>query len=165
MFEGAHAGGAELGHTSLIFGGERCTCGRRGCVEAYVSASALIRDARRAAADCPESEMNRLCSGNLDAMNGKIPFDAAESGDVAAKRVVEKYIIYLGEAIANFVNIFRPDVVLLSGGVCNQGEKLTKPVSEYIKGKCFAGEKAFIPQVRCAILGNNAGIIGAANLI
>ena len=165
VFEGAHAGGAELGHTSLIFGGERCTCGRRGCVEAYVSASALIRDARRAAADCPESEMNRLCSGNLDAMNGKIPFDAAESGDVAAKRVVEKYIIYLGEAIANFVNIFRPDVVLLSGGVCNQGEKLTKPVSEYIKGKCFAGEKAFIPQVRCAILGNNAGIIGAANLI
>ena len=63
------------------------------------------------------------------------------------------------------VNIFRPDVVLLSGGVCNQGEKLTAPLNEYLKEKCFAGDKAFIPPVRCAILGNLAGIIGAANLV
>ena len=129
VFEGAHAGGAELGHTSLIFGGELCTCGRRGCVEAYVSATGLIREAKRAAEKDPQSVMNDL-----------------------------------GESIANYVNIFRPDVILLSGGVCNQKEKLTEPLTEYIKTKCFGGEKAFIPEVRCAILGNSAGIIGAANL-
>ncbi|MGN0351314.1 MAG: ROK family protein [Roseburia sp.] len=165
VFEGAHAGGTELGHTSLIYGGKLCTCGRRGCVEAYVSATALIRDARQAALEHPKSKMNELCGGELSQMNGKIPFDAAWDGDETAKEVVNQYITYLGEAIANLVNIFRPDVVLLSGGVCNQGEKLTKPVNEYIKDKCFAGNKAFIPDVKCAILGNSAGIIGAANLI
>lgn len=165
VFEGAHAGGAELGHTSLIFGGEACTCGRKGCVEAYVSATALIRDAKRAAEKHPGSKMKALCGENLSNMNGKIPFDAAWEGDAAAKEVVENYITYLGEAIVNFVNIFRPDVILLSGGVCNQGEKLTKPLSLYIKDKCFAKESVFIPEVKCAILGNSAGIIGAANLI
>ena len=164
VFEGAHAGGAELGHTSLIFGGEPCTCGRKGCVEAYVSATGLIRQARRAAEQKKDSLMNELCGGDLSAMNGKIPFDAAEQKDEAAMAVVDDYITYLGEAIANYVNIFRPDVVLLSGGVCNQKEKLTGPLTEYIKTVCFAGEKAFIPEVRCAILGNSAGIIGAANL-
>ena len=164
VFEGAHAGGAELGHTSLIFGGEPCTCGRKGCVEAYVSATGLIRQARRAAEQKKDSLMNELCGGDLSAMNGKIPFDAAEQKDEAAMAVVDDYITYLGEAIANYVNIFRPDVVLLSGGVCNQKEKLTGPLTAYIKTVCFAGEKAFIPEVRCAILGNSAGIIGAANL-
>lgn len=165
VFEGAHAGGAELGHTNLIFGGEPCTCGRKGCIESYVSATALIRDAKRAALKYPASKLNELCSQDLNNMNGKIPFDAAWMGDEAAQQVVNDYMIYLGEAIADFVNIFRPDVVLLSGGVCNQGEKLTQPVSEYIKKQCFAGEKAFVPPVRCAVLGNSAGIIGAANLV
>ncbi len=164
VFEGAHAGGAELGHTSLIFGGELCTCGRRGCVEAYVSATGLIREAKRAAEKDPQSVMNELCKGDLSNMNGKIPFDAAEQKDPAGMKVVNDYITYLGESIANYVNIFRPDVILLSGGICNQKEKLTEPLTEYIKTKCFGGEKAFIPEVRCAILGNSAGIIGAANL-
>lgn len=165
VFEGAHAGGAELGHTSLILGGEQCTCGRRGCVEAYVSATALIRDAKRAAEKHPASALNGLCGYNLNNMNGKMPFDAAEAGDEAAKEVVENYLMYLGETIADVVNIFRPDVVLLSGGVCNQGEKLTEPLNRYIRGKCFGGERAFVPPVRCAVLENRAGIIGAANLI
>lgn len=56
-------------------------------------------------------------------MNGKIPFDAAQDGDTAAEKVVNDYICYLGETITNFVNIFRPDIVLLSGGICNQGKK------------------------------------------
>ena len=128
VFEGAHAGGAELGHTSLICGGEPCTCGRKGCVEAYVSATALIRDAKRAAQQHPESILNTMCQGDLSHMNGKIPFDAAQDGDTAAEKVVNDYICYLGETITNFVNIFRPDIVLLSGGICNQGKKLTEPL-------------------------------------
>lgn len=165
VFEGAHAGGAELGHTSLIFGGERCTCGRRGCAEAYVSATALIREAKFAAKNNPDSIMNELCKGDLSNMNGKVPFDAAEQNDAVGIKVVNDYIIYLGETITNYVNIFRPDIVLLSGGVCNQKEKLTEPLTEYIKTQCFGREKAYVPEVRCAILGNNAGIIGAASLI
>ena len=164
IFEGAHAGGAELGHTNLIFGGEPCTCGRKGCIEAYVSATALIRDARRAAEENPQSIMYALCKGDLPKMNGKIPFDAELEHDASAEKVVSNYITYLGEAIVDYVNIFRPDVVLLSGGVCNQGERLTKPLNAYIRQYCFGGEKAFIPEVRCATLGSHAGVIGAANL-
>lgn len=164
VFEGAHAGGAELGHTSLIMGGERCTCGRAGCVEAYASATALIRDARRAAEKNPGSLMNALCGGDLDKMNGKIPFDAMEK-DEAAATVVENYFEYLAQSIANFVNLFRPDVVLLSGGICNQGKNLTDPLNERLGRLCFGGEKAFVPEIKCTTLGNLAGIIGAANLI
>ena len=85
------------------------------------------------------------------------------------KNILRKWFSYLenailGEAIVDYVNIFRPDVVLLSGGVCNQGERLTKPMNVYIKKYCFGGEKAFIPEVRCATLGSRAGVIGAANL-
>lgn len=165
VFEGSNAGGAELGHISMVLGGEPCTCGRRGCVEAYASATALIRDAKRAAAADKKSLMNQMCDGKIENMNGKIPFDAALEGDRAAKEVVENYYTYLAEAIANYVNIFRPDVVLLSGGICNQGSRLTKPVEEHLSFLCFGGDRAFVPPVRCAILGNDAGIIGAANLI
>ncbi|MDE7477139.1 MAG: ROK family protein [Lachnospiraceae bacterium] len=165
VFEGSNAGGAELGHTSMILGGEPCTCGRRGCVEAYASATALIRDARRAAARDKKSLLNQMCDGRLENMNGRIPFDAALAGDAAAKEVVDNYYTYLAEAIANYVNIFRPDVVILSGGICNQGSRLTKPVEEHLSFLCFGGDRAFVPPVRCAVLGNNAGIIGAANLV
>ncbi len=67
----------------------------------------------------------------------KFPFDAAQDGDTAAEKVVNDYICYLGETITNFVNIFRPDIVLLSGGICNQGKKLTEPLETYIQDKCF----------------------------
>ncbi|MDD6480826.1 MAG: ROK family protein [Lachnospiraceae bacterium] len=165
IFEGANAGGAELGHVSLVMNGELCTCGRKGCVEAYASATALIRDAGRAAAKEPDSLLNALCNGHPERMNGKIPFDAASQGDNTAIRLIERYYDYLAEAIANYVNIFRPDMVLLSGGICNQKERLTEPLNERLRTLCFAGEKSFIPPVRCALLGNRAGIIGAANLL
>ncbi|MCD7709700.1 MAG: ROK family protein [Clostridiales bacterium] len=165
IFEGAHAGGAELGHTNLICGGEPCTCGRRGCVEAYVSATALIRDARRAAEADESSKLNALCGGDLSKMDAKIPFDAAEAGDRAANAVIERYLAYLGEAVVDVANIFRPDVVLLSGGVSAQGDRLTGPVTAYMKKYAFGGKRAFLPDVRIASLGNHAGIVGAANLI
>lgn len=165
VFEGAHAGGAELGHTTLVMGGEACTCGRKGCVEAYASATALIRDARRETRANPDSLMYALCQGDLKQMNGKIPFDAMEKGDACARTVLERYFDYLAEAIANFVNLFRPDVVLLSGGICNQGKNLTEPLNKRLCRLCFGGERAFVPEIKCATLGNLAGIIGAANLI
>lgn len=165
IFEGGHAGGTELGHITIVSGGEYCTCGRHGCFEAYSSATALIRDTKRAAQEHPDSLLNTLCNGNLDEINGITPFDAAKQNDPAGKEVVENYIKYLGEGIVNMVNIFRPDVVLLSGGVCNQGAYLTDPLNTYIRKYCFAGERAFIPPVIRATLGNDAGIIGAASIV
>ena len=101
--EGGSAGGMELGHTLLVMDGEECTCGRRGCLEAYASATGLVRHAKEAAAANPTSLMNEMCKGGQ--MNGVIPFKAARAGDIAGQKVVDDYIKYLGEGIINFINI------------------------------------------------------------
>lgn len=165
IFEGGHAGGAELGHTTLIAGGEPCTCGRKGCFEAYASATALIRDTRRAAQADEKSMIWRLCHDDLAQVNGKTVFDAMQTGDETARQVVKQYVKYLGEGIVNMVNIFRPDKVLLSGGVCNQGENLTIPLQKFISENSFAAQKGVIPEIGIAALGNSAGILGAAALL
>ncbi|MCR5792043.1 MAG: ROK family protein [Lachnospiraceae bacterium] len=164
IFEGGHAGATEAGHTLLVADGEQCTCGRKGCFEAYCSATALIRDTKRAAKLHPESVINKLVNGDLDKVNGKVPFDAALEGDEVAKEVLANYERYLGEGIVNLIDVFRPDSFLVSGGICNQKNVLLDPVNEFVKKNCFAGDRGFVPEVKVATLGNDAGMIGAAAL-
>lgn len=85
-------------------------------------------------------------------MNGKIPFDAAQDGDTAAEKVVNVNICYLGETITNFVNIFRPDIVLLSGGICNQGKKLTEPLETYIQDNALDGARCLFRKLHVRFL-------------
>lgn len=165
IFEGGHVGGAELGHIRIRSDERRCTCGRHDCLEAYASATALIKDARDLAQKHRKSALWQLCDGDLGQMNAKIPFDAAELGDSCGKTLVENYIAYLADGITDFVNIFRPDIVVLGGGICAQGKKLTEPLTRYLEKNCFGGSIAFLPQIVTAKNGNNAGIIGAASLV
>lgn len=158
-------GAAELGHTLLVAGGELCGCGRRGCFEAYCSATALIRQACRAARQAPDSLLWALCGGDLSRMDGQIPFLAADRGDGAACRVVEEYLRLLGEGIVNLVNIFRPQVVVLGGGIAGQGERLTAPLSRFVAQHSFAARHLPAPLVVPALLGNDAGVVGAACLL
>ncbi len=158
IYEGQDSAGAELGHSTLISGGVECTCGRRGCVESYASATGLIRQAKEAAAAHPESILN---DGPISARS---VYEAMRAGDAAAKAVAAQYEEYLGEAITNFVNIFRPEVLLLGGGISGEGKTLTDPMNEYVKAHCFGGDKSYVTRVEKATLGNLAGIIGAAAL-
>jgi len=162
LVEGNRSAGAELGHSVIVMGGEQCTCGRKGCLEAYASATALIRDTKRAMLLHPESKMWEI--GSLDEVTGKTAFDYAES-DSFAKEVVDGYIRGLACGIVNFANIFRPEVVILGGGVCAQGDNLVKPLQAILDKELFAG--AMGPQVKVLIaeLGNSAGILGAAALL
>ena len=162
--EGGAAGGMELGHCLLVMDGEQCTCGRKGCIEAYASASALTRQAVEAAKANPASLLNELCKGDYSKMNGMIPFQAARKGDAVAQQVVDNYIKYLGESIVNFINIWRPEKVLLGGGVSNEGDPLVVPLNEYVRPRCFAGERGYVAPIAVAALGNDAGLIGAAAL-
>lgn len=164
VFEGGGPGGAELGHTTLIAGGEACTCGRKGCFEAYASATALVREAKKAAIANPNSLLMKLCEGNVENMNGVFPFTAARQNDEVALAVVNQYIEWLGEGIVNMINTFRPKIVLISGGICGEGEYLTDPLNEYAAKYSFAGSRVEIPPIIAASLGNDAGIIGAASL-
>ena len=162
--EGGSAGGMELGHTLLVMNGEECTCGRKGCMEAYASASSLARFARRAAEADKKSLMWEMCRGDLANMNGAIPFKAAQRGDATAQEVVDNYIAYLGEGIINFINIWRPEKVLLGGGISNEGAPLTDPLNAYIKPRCFGGEKGYVAPIEISVFGNDSGFIGAAAL-
>lgn len=162
--EGGNAGGMELGHVLIMLDGEECTCGRRGCLEAYASASALARQARRVAQHNPSSKMVEMCKGDLASMNGAIPFKAAQAGDKPAQMVVDDYIRYLGEGIINFINTWRPDKVLLGGGISNEGDPLIVPLNAYVRPRCFAGDRGYVAPIEVAALGNDAGLIGAANL-
>lgn len=162
--EGGSAGGMELGHTLLVMDGQECTCGRKGCLEAYASANALRHQAQNACRLDRKSLMVELCHGDMNNMNGAIPFKAARQGDKTAQRVVDNYIRYLGEGIINFINVWRPEKVLLGGGISNEGAPLIDPLNEYVRPRCFANEKGFVAPIEVAALGNDAGLIGAAAL-
>lgn len=165
IFEGGHPGGAEIGHMVLHRNGRKCTCGRAGCLEAYASATALIKEAKRVALEKKDSKLLELCQGEVEKMNAKIPFDAAEAGDSFAKELIEDYIGFLGEGIVDMVNVFRPDIVVLGGGVCAQKEKLTSPLQAQVEKECFGGDMGYIPKIVTALNGNDAGIIGAGALV
>ena len=163
IFSGAYYGGTELGHTVIVADGEQCTCGRKGCWEAYSSATAIIRDARRAAEKDPDSLLHKLANGDLNNLDAKMVFDAADAGDASAIRVKEDYIKYLGLGITNMINIFQPEVMMIGGGVCAQGEKLLAPLRKILDREVFAGMFYKI-KFRTATLGNDAGVVGAAML-
>ena len=162
LMEGNKSAGAEIGHMVIVAGGEQCTCGRKGCLEAYASATALIRDTKRAMEAHKDSKMWEI--GSLDKVTGKTSFDYKDV-DPYAKEVVDNYIAHLACGITNAANIFRPQAVLLGGGVCAQGDNLIKPLQKLVDEEIFAGELGPQVPVKIAELGNSAGILGAAALL
>jgi len=162
LFEGNRGAGAEIGHTVIEFGGEKCSCGRRGCLEAYASATALIRQTKKAMTDNPKSKLWEI--GSLDAVDGKTAFDFYAL-DADAKNVVDGYVEKLASGIANFINIFRPEAIILGGGVCAQGETLLRPIKKLLENEIFA--YGLSPEVDIVIAErkNDAGALGAASLL
>lgn len=164
IYAGADGLGAELGHMKLVFKGELCTCGQRGCVEAYSSATALSRQAERLMKKRRDSLLWELCAGNPGKVDGRMVFEAFRQDDEAAGEAVNRYIDYLVAAISSFVAIFRPEIVILGGGIAEAEEALIKPVNERLAANTYAGTEMGVPRVVKAALGNDAGIIGAAFL-
>ncbi len=162
LYLGNHGAGTELGHAVIVCGGEQCSCGRRGCLEAYASATALIRDTKKAMKSHPESRLWEI--GSLDAVNGKTAFDYSDS-DAAAREVVESYIEKLGCGIVNLANEWRPETFIIGGGVSAQGEALTKPLREIMDREIFASDISPFVDLSIATLGNDAGCLGAVALV
>ncbi len=162
LYEGNRSAGAELGHSVIEVCGEQCSCGRKGCLEAYASATALIRDTKRAMENHKDSKMWEV--GSLDNVGGATSFQYY-SQDPYAKEVVDRYIYMLATGIVNLANIFRPNAVLLGGGVCAQGDNLIVPLQEILDKEIYAGTVGPRVKVVKAILENQAGIAGAAALV
>ena len=165
LYEGNESKGAELGHAVLVLGGEECTCGRKGCIEAYCSASALIRDTKRAMLRDTDSKMWDYANNDIHNVNGRTAFAMARENDPAAVQVVNDYIMYLSESIMNYCNIFRPQAVVLGGGISGEGKYLIDRVAQYCKERHYGYQGTPEVKILAATLGNDAGIIGAAALL
>lgn len=165
LFEGGESKGTELGHVSLVAGGVKCGCGRRGCIEAYVSTTALIRQTKVAMRKNKDSMLWQACSNDLGNVNGKVIFECARKGDETAVKVLQKFRIYLAESVMNMCNIFRPDVFIIGGGISAQGDFLLDGVKEYCEKFDYGFKDAPYPRLVPATLGNDAGIIGSACLV
>lgn len=161
MFSGGCRRGVELGHMQLVAGGEPCTCGVRGCVESYCSASALIRDGRRAMKAHPESLLATRSTGDERELTGKFIIDCAKDGDVTAKAVFDAYVDHLGSACVSIIHLLDPEVIAIGGGICHSGDFLFEPLRQNVLEKCFFDSCG---QIVPAKMGNDAGIIGAAML-
>ena len=164
IYSGSNYAGGELGHTVIAMDGEVCTCGRMGCWEAYASATALIRQTKQAMTRYPDTIMWKLVNNDIEAVSGRTAFDAMRQGDIAAKYVVDKYIEYIAVGIANNVNIFQPEILCIGGGISKEGDLLTKPIEQFVAGENYARNIPKKVQIKTAQLGNDAGIIGAANI-
>lgn len=165
LFEGEDTKGTEVGHTTLIYGGEKCGCGRSGCIEAYVSATALIRQTREKMLQNKDSKMWEYCDGKIENVSGRTAFECAKLGDKYAIEVRDKYVEYLAESMMNFMNIFRPNAFILGGGISGQGKYLVDLLDNYCKERYYGFGGTPKVEILCAMLGNDAGIIGAAALL
>lgn len=168
VYSGFNYAGAELGHIVIEKGGRPCSCGRRGCWEAYSSATGLVNitkdrilDARRAGRT---TVMDEMIGGDLEKVSARTAFTAMKAGDAVAAEVVDEYISYLACGIVNIINIFQPNVLSIGGGVCNEGDYLMKPLLEKVWGETYSREGTPKTKIMIAKLGNDAGIIGAAVL-
>ena len=163
IYSGFNFAAGELGHMVIVVDGEPCTCGRKGCWEAYSSATALIRMTKEEASKNKESLMNKMVEGDMDKVGGRTAWDAMHQGDESGKKVVDMYIKYLAEGITNIVNIFQPEILVLGGGISNERDFLIKPLITMVEERRYTRD---VPQtiIKFAELGNDAGIIGAAML-
>lgn len=168
VYSGFNYAGAELGHIVIEKGGRQCSCGRKGCWEAYSSATGLVNitkdrivDARNAGR---KTIMDDMIEGDLSKVSARTAFNAMKQGDEVGAEVVDEYISYLACGIVNVINIFQPNVLSIGGGICNEGEYLTKPLMEKVWSETYSREGTPRTEIKIAKLGNDAGIIGAAVL-
>ena len=166
IYSGSNFAGAELGHMVIVKDGKECGCGRKGCWEAYSSATGLINLTKEKILSdkLDYSYMLKLADGDINKVNGKTAFDAAAAGDNDAQEVLDTYFGYLATGLVNIINIFQPDVLCIGGGISNQGENLLRPLRKIIEEERYTKHNDKQTQLCTCTLGNDAGIIGAAFL-
>ena len=166
IYSGSNYAGAELGHIVIQHGGRQCSCGRKGCWEAYSSATGLINMTKEAIVNPYNSNsiLFKMINGDTSKITGKTAFDAMAQGCEVGKAIVDEYISYLGCGIVNIINIFQPEVLCIGGGVSQQGDVLLQPIKKIVEVERYTKHNKKQTEVCLCKLGNDAGIIGAAFL-
>ena len=163
IVNGVNYAGGECGHMVIVVDGEQCSCGRKGCWEAYASATALIRQTKKAMEEYPDSLMHKLAKEE-GKVSGRTAFDAMRLGDIAGSKVVDDYIKYVACGLINIVNALQPEIICIGGGICNEGETLMKPLRRFVQSERYSIHSKIQTKIVKAELGNDAGVIGAALL-
>lgn len=163
IYSGSNFAGGEIGHTVIVADGMPCTCGRKGCFEAYSSATGLVRMTAEAAELNPSSLVAELIRRD-GKVSARTAYAAMKQGDPTGAAVTEQYVKYLACGITNTINIFQPDILCIGGGVCNEGDALLLPLKEKVAEQIYSKNSAKNTEIVICSLGNDAGIIGAAML-
>jgi glucokinase len=162
VVEGEHSHGGELGHMKIeITNPRQCGCGRWGCLEAYASATAVVKRAREALAQSPEGSSLQHALQEDTELTAKAVFDAAAAGDALAQKIVEETAFYLAVGAMNLMHTIDPDMIVFAGGMIAAGESFLERIREHVKKLAFPVPAAKT-QIRYAQLGGDAGFIGAA---
>lgn len=163
LYEGNLGKGAEFGHSLLVMDGRQCACGRKGCLEAYASATALVKDTR-AMMEFHKDSLLWKVSEELGSVNARVPFIAAREGDKYAIELVDMYVKYLSEGLINYFNTFRPEAVILSGGIAEEGEFLISKIRNYCQTHDYGLKMCPSVDIVKSSVGYDSGKIGAAAL-
>lgn len=166
LLRGGYGMAAEFGHVRMVPGGLRCGCGNRGCLESYASGSALVRTARELvrAGGVDAIALTERCGGDADRLEGTDVTALAEEGDIASIELFADLGTWLGEGAASIGAVLDPDVVVIGGGVSAAKDLLLEPARTAFRRNLIGRGHRPEPEVVLATLGNQAGVIGAAEL-
>ncbi len=160
LYRGSSYAAGEIGHTTIDLDGRRCGCGNYGCLEAYASGTAIAGRAQEALASDESSALRRMVDGDLSRITAALVYAAAAEGDVVALEIVRDTARVLGAGIANLLNIFNPDVVVIAGGVTQAGDALFEPLRKEVRRRAFKSVSDSCRIVPGTLPGT-AGVVGA----
>ncbi|GAA3451069.1 ROK family glucokinase [Dactylosporangium matsuzakiense] len=166
LIRGANGVAAEVGHTMMVPDGHPCGCGRKGCLEQYTSGNALVRFAKADAKARPgaAARLLGLAGGDPDAIVGPAVTEAARLGDEVAVGAFAQVGHWLGVGFADMVQTLDPQVIVVGGGVIDAGDLLLAPARASYREQLAQRGQLPVAEIRAALMGNLAGVVGAADL-
>jgi glucokinase len=163
IFHGVSDAAGEIGHMTIEANGRKCPCGNYGCLEAYASGPAIARRAIEGLEAGAESLLSDLVGNKLENITAATVYEAVVHGDTYANEVMRETAKFLGAGVANIVNIFNPDMIVISGGVTKAGDHLFVPLRAEVRRRAFKSALDAC-QITAAQLPGTAGVIGAAGV-
>jgi len=161
IYTGAIGAAGEVGHMTIDDNGPICNCGNRGCWETLASGTALAREARRRIKEGVKTSILEYTGGDVEKVTAQVIHSAAQQGDSLAKELIAQTGYYVGVGLANLINIFNPELIVIGGGLSNIGDMLLEPALKTAEARTY---KEAFQAVRFAspMLGRNSGVLGAA---
>jgi glucokinase len=164
LYTGACGTAGEVGHMTIDVNGPRCNCGNVGCWESLASGTALAREAVKQINQGANTSIVELVNGDVSRIDAKVISLAAEQGDELARELISRLGYYFGVGLANLVNIFNPELILIGGGLAKMGDLLLKPAIKVVRERAFKAPSNFV-EIRPALLGDDSGVLGAVAFV